>query len=421
VILNKFGSLKKSELFKNISVLLSGTILAQILGVVLTPILTRLYSPADFGIYQMFLTTTSVVAALFALRYEVAIVLPNENSEFGQLLGLITKVFSINAIVLLIVLYFFPYILSSSGFSKLVEFRPIVYITVLLLSLQLILSQIFTRKKMFLFAAQSKILFIIVRFIISLIFFVVLKNVWGLLIGFATGHLIVNTFNVYRLFKNDAINIDFNNSFFVLKKYSDFPLNNSLATILNIIIVQIPVIFLAKYFSEELLGQFSLAFRMMMLPVSMINASVSNVFLKKITELKNSGCDVFKFLMKSMVFLSCGLPMFLFVFFKGNWLFGVIFGQNWSMAGRISSILTPYLYLSFITSPLSVVFIIFKRNRVFSMINIFFLVSLIILFKFYNIEDFWVLMKFYSVLNVLYYLVVLFSIFIIARKSNEKN
>lgn len=414
------SSLKKSELFKNISILLSGSILAQILGLLLTPVLTRLFSPEDFGIYQMFITSTGITAALFCLRYDAAIVLPKTEKDFSQLLGTVLKIFTVNSILLLILLALFPSVLSSLGFQSLNKYWYVLYFAVLMLSSQLVISQVITRCKLFKFSAQAKSIFVVLRFVITCIVFIIVKGPFGLLVGFTLAHLIVNIINVYRIYNKNCVSINFNETTDILKSYIDFPINNTVATVLNLFITQLPIIFLAKYYSDEHLGQFSLAFRMMMLPISTVNAAVSNVFLKKIADLKNNRGNATVFLKKSLFMLACSFPVFLFVYIFGGVLFETIFGSEWAMAGEISEILSPYLYFSFITSPLSVVFIVYKKNAVFSLINVLFLSALFGIFSFCNNNGFVGLIRYYSIANISYYLVVLCAIFSIVKVKYDK-
>ena len=70
-----------STFLKNVGKLVSGTVLAQIIGLLLTPIITRLYLPDDFGIYQLFLSINGIIVIFAALSYERAILLPEDDKD----------------------------------------------------------------------------------------------------------------------------------------------------------------------------------------------------------------------------------------------------------------------------------------------------------------------------------------------------
>ena len=71
----------KSEYFKSLSVLLSGTLIAQVIGYALAPLLTRLYSTAEMGELALYMRITGFIAAIATLRYEAALPLPKNDGH----------------------------------------------------------------------------------------------------------------------------------------------------------------------------------------------------------------------------------------------------------------------------------------------------------------------------------------------------
>ena len=67
--------------------LVSGTGLAQLIGVLAAPILTRLYAPEAFGVAALFASITGILGVLACMRYELSIVLPDNDREAANLLG----------------------------------------------------------------------------------------------------------------------------------------------------------------------------------------------------------------------------------------------------------------------------------------------------------------------------------------------
>ena len=67
--------------------LVSGTTLAQAIGILITPILTRLYAPEAFGTLALFTSITSILSVIACMRYELAIMLPESDEEAANLLG----------------------------------------------------------------------------------------------------------------------------------------------------------------------------------------------------------------------------------------------------------------------------------------------------------------------------------------------
>ena len=72
---------KKSEFTKNIVTLMTGTAIAQAIPIAISPILTRIYKPEDFGVFALFLAISSILATVVNGRYELAIMLPKKDED----------------------------------------------------------------------------------------------------------------------------------------------------------------------------------------------------------------------------------------------------------------------------------------------------------------------------------------------------
>ena len=116
-ILKKFKiKLSGSEFSRNVLILMTGTTVAQSIPILISPILTRLYSPEDFGLFALFLGIVSILGSIANGRYEIAIMLPKKDEDainISVLSFLISFVFSI--VLLLIVIFFSDFIVSILG------------------------------------------------------------------------------------------------------------------------------------------------------------------------------------------------------------------------------------------------------------------------------------------------------------------
>ena len=74
-------SLPGGELVRNVLIASSGNIAAIAITLAASPIITRLFEPADFGIFAVFMSLTYVLSVFGTLRYEAAISLPKEDSD----------------------------------------------------------------------------------------------------------------------------------------------------------------------------------------------------------------------------------------------------------------------------------------------------------------------------------------------------
>src|SRR5665811_1102024 len=76
-----FQSLKRSELLKNTSILVSGTAIAQLIPILIQQILRRHYSADIFGAYAVYLSLVGMLAIISSFKYELAIILPRKDKE----------------------------------------------------------------------------------------------------------------------------------------------------------------------------------------------------------------------------------------------------------------------------------------------------------------------------------------------------
>ena len=80
--------LLRSELLRSASILITGTLIAQLISLLLQPFLRRFFSPQIFGIYSVYLSLIGIIIVISSLRYDDAIVLPKTDKESTNVLGL---------------------------------------------------------------------------------------------------------------------------------------------------------------------------------------------------------------------------------------------------------------------------------------------------------------------------------------------
>jgi len=79
--------MSKSDSFLiNVIKLMGGSVIAQILGIIAAPIITRIYGPASYGISTLFASITSIIGVVACLRYEMSIMLPEKDEDAASML-----------------------------------------------------------------------------------------------------------------------------------------------------------------------------------------------------------------------------------------------------------------------------------------------------------------------------------------------
>ncbi len=131
-------------------------------------------------------------------------------------------------------------------------------------------------------------------------------------------------------------------------------------------------ILIAKFFATSILGQFSLAWKMVQIPMSIIGGSISQVFFQKISQAKPNELTsiIKKYIIKASLI---ALPIFLIIYFFAVDIFVIVFGESWQLAGQIASVLSPWLFLNFLSTPFSNVFIILNKQEIVLTVSIFYM------------------------------------------------
>ena len=138
----------KSEFSRNVLTLMTGTTIAQAIPIGISPILTRIYSPEDFGIFALFLAITNIIGSVANGRYELAIMLPKKDEDAINTAALGFSISSILSLLILILVIifkdFFVYLIGNEEIGLWLYFVPI---TVFLLGLWNVLNYYNNRKE----------------------------------------------------------------------------------------------------------------------------------------------------------------------------------------------------------------------------------------------------------------------------------
>lgn len=146
-------------------------------------------------------------------------------------------------------------------------------------------------------------------------------------------------------------------------KYKQFPLYNATTSMIDNLSMSLPIFFLTKFYSIEVVGLYSLVLRVAMTPLSFVSQAISDVLIIDVTEKIRRKLDASLFIIKiSLVLLMVSIIPVIFLYFYGSDIFTSIFGDNWSKSGNILRILLPGILIKFVVSSVSCVFSSCGRN-----------------------------------------------------------
>lgn len=355
---------------KNVITLMSGTTLAQILSIIASPFLTRMYSPEEFGVFGIYIAVISLFSVVVCGKYEMAIVLPEKDKDAINILILSVGIASIVSLILMFALLIIPSsLLRAINISQnLISYIWVIPISVLLTGLFQSLNKWAIRKKTFKIIALAQVNKSTTTIGSQLIYnyqFILMSN--GLVVGQIFGFLFATTLLAYQLLKRDFNIIKKYGNFTSIKRmlvrYKQFPIYSIWSGLLNTGSVQLPLFMLAFFFNPVIVGYYTLANRLLTIPISVLGTSVSQVFLQQATEENRRGnLGDFSLSVFSKM-LSIGLTPMIMVSIVSPELFSVVFGQAWYNSGVYVQWLTVWLLFVFISSPISGIFIILEKQK----------------------------------------------------------
>jgi lipopolysaccharide exporter len=362
--------------------LFSATLAGQVLGTILIPVISRLYSPADFGVFQLFFSIVSLIAVISCFSYHRAIMLPKSDEDAAHIVILCLILVIITTIISTVFFLFFSgYIettLNATGLSDLLILFPFAIICN---SIAYVLGFWISRKEDFGTIARGNIYSSISGKAVSIGSGIIAPSPIGLILG-----TIVNDATIMIvLVKKTLIDIQYFRSASYEKikqlafRYKKFPLYYAGAILASTAIIQVTPLMLALFFSPVVVGFYAIAYMVIVMPSKLIGDSIASVFFQKASVEKNLTGSI-----KNVVqtinsrLISVGMFICLITMILGPELFSFVLGAQWVTAGVYAQILAPWFFVSFISTPLFSIFVILEKQSASLWFNVSLLISTII-------------------------------------------
>ncbi|WP_171045651.1 oligosaccharide flippase family protein [Pseudoalteromonas rubra] len=374
-------SFKGGVFAKQIAKLASGTALAQLINIISLPLLTRLYTPSQFGVFAVFLASVAVLSSISTLKYENAI-LDEEDSQDAKNCTVLTAISGVFIVVPLLLYCIFSYYFDFSLIG-------IDWLTALFLTFAIIFTNTFTalyywcnRLQHYNFMTKGRVFAAIaVAFISLLIGYLELGTVNGLIVGSLVG-MAVNM--VYLILKlnisfSTVRQISFEKLFVLFVKLKRFPLFLVPSTLLDRVAAQIHIFVFSSVFGSAIAGAMGVYNRVVGLPISLIGNAVGDVYKRRISELLKSGKSCRRaFIKTGLALFTIAAPASCVLFFFAPEVFTFVLGEEWKQAGEIASFLSVNFLLAFVVSPLAGILYLRENQKIDLLIQIVLVVLLAI-------------------------------------------
>jgi len=386
-------------LLKSIVNILSLSLISQIIYVLCSPIISRLYSPTEFGYFVFLISFSSIISLIMMGRYENAILIAENNREKNSLVT-ISLFFGLIGLVLSLLVFIIANQNLSDFFS--IDSKIIFYsipIMALIIAGNNIMLNLLTSNGEFNSIGIAKILGALGLVISQISLFKFGLN--GLIAGAFIGYI----FSLIYLYLKSKKDITFSSiELSLCKKYINFPRYDLIASLLNALSNQLPNLLLSKLATPNVLGNYSLMNRNLMTPLGLLINSITLVLKRELLIAKKENVIHSMFYKVTIALLFIGFPPSVILYIYGTDIFIFIFGSNWEKAGFYAQFFAPLVLIKLVVSPLSYTLYIYGKQRIDMYMQSIYLLctsfSLYILFKFNDMEDF---LKIYVTLSCLIY------------------
>lgn len=325
--------------------LLSGATLAQVIPAVASPLIARLFTPADIGAFAFVVAVLGVIMPLACLRYDVAIVLPEDDEEAAHLTALCFLMGAgaalLSVVPLLIIWHAGTWPAVRTATPLLLTMLPL---GIFLLSFQLVAQSWSLRTHSYTVQSRALITQALVTVVAQIALIVVVgDSAYALVLGTLLGYLALvlvympvlrnPVFPYLRKYFSRAAIIR------VARSYARFPLITGPYAFLGQMSVRVVVLALALFTSARIVGEYAVAQRVIFLPVATLMGAASQIFYSRAARRLDDPRMphmVHTALLVGPLILG---PFFVLLMLYAEPAFGIVFGQPWRPAGHFAAIL----------------------------------------------------------------------------------
>lgn len=373
--------IKQNTSFKgDVARLVGGTIIAQIIGIITVPIISRYYSPNAYGILALFSSITTIISSIACWRYELAITVPEGDKNGAALFFTSILTTAITSSIVFFIFYYFNSIFVFLNAEQLIPYKLFIPAFVFINGIFAACNYWNTRVKRFgkvslaniINSTFTRILNIILglngfcsggNMIFALVFGQFVSTI-TIMIGIIKSDLyyLKNVFSISNIKK-------------VIFEYIKFPLVSIWGILLYNVSIQLPPILLSFYFNSKIVGYFAFSYRLLSLPMSLIGSSISQVFFQRSSQAYHEGklTEVTQECYTNLFLL--GLFPYSLLAFTAPELFTIVFGEQWANAGIYSQTLAIWMFVEFTCAPITTLVETLNKQET----GIFYTVMLVIL------------------------------------------
>jgi O-antigen/teichoic acid export membrane protein len=368
----------KGGLLKNVALLGGAKGISQGLALLASPLLTRLFSPEDFGTFAVFGVLLGFVGSFGCMKYEHALPLARDEAEAANIFVLCSTILGLYFLACCIVVLTLHDDLA--GWLEAPALQPYLWLLplgVLGVGAALIGQFWAVRAKAFRRVAATGLATSILTLASQVGSGLQRFGPGGLIAG-RIGGVALGGIMLYLPALSGAKQflrcVSPRSLSEVAKKHRLFPMVFTFSSGINAFSRQMPILILSIFFGPAVTGLYALTQRVVSVPMILIGEEVRRVYYPYGAELERSEDlrDLTKAVFIGMVQIA--LPGVIILGLVAPELFALVFGERWADSGLYAQWLCPWLFMVFVCSPLTRLPLILERQKselVFQIILLF--------------------------------------------------
>lgn len=401
---------------KHLTILFAANVLSQAIPVIFSPFLTRLYSPSDFGVYALFYSIMNVFTVIFSMRFENVLFINENYSKAKQ---------SIYTFILITISIFGLFFISFNLVSAFASFEneDVIRISLVASFLNVLCIYLLTysnRLGLYSLMGQFKVSKVLILVVFQLLLGFYLIKLNGLVISSLISMVLILVYYFRKLGLNPAEVIKnpvFKNVKGTFKRYKKFPIYSMPTSLIDALNASLPIFLLGYLYSENIVGYYSLSFKVAYVPIILISISLSESLKKKTSDYIREGRSYRRELIKwGKVLLPISIVIFLGFYFLSEPLFPVIFGKEWIYSGFFTKMLAIMFFFRVLVNPFGFIFLVSEKQKIVFIIQLSTLIiaTLALYFGFLFFNDPLMSVFLYSIAYSMKYIAEAISIFVIS-------
>ena len=350
---------------RNLVVVGGATAIGQGALVLAAPVLARLYDPEAFGLLSVYAAMLSILLAVSSLRYDFAVPIATDDAEAVHLLCVCLVAGGVASLAVGVVVFAWGSQLSALlGAAPLAPYLWILPVGLLVASASQAVTSWATYHRLFPRIGRLRATQGLGQAVCQAGLGILRVGPIGLIIGDTAGR-VLGTEQLVRPLMGALRSTQLTTN--AMRRYArdrwGFARVMTAASLLNVLSLQVPFLMIPALFDLQLSGQYFLAYKVLVLPTSLVAAAVSQVFFGEASARRQDPARLHALARNTAVSLFVfSIPTYLTVLFAGPALIRVVFGSQWGMAGLYAQIMAPGLILWGVANPISTLLLVGRRE-----------------------------------------------------------